>query len=230
MISLSLSLLIFLLILCIILITVHPVHPSSLSVAQPSSSTARATWALTNMTADSGAHTLILSLTYTHNRSLANTWTLPGTATTHLLEGLAPSTNYTLQVTAINPDGMTSSNIQFFATREGSPLLNSVEAMYVNATHVLIDAEVAYTGGGNIRNIKVSHSTGMKADLQVMKRNNLHYQAMYETDKEMTDVEMMLTVSVLNQHNYPSNEILVTCKLMDGEEREREREGGGNKK
>ena len=190
---------------------VVPSHPDSLLVTQSSSTTARATWLLTNSTADSGAHTLKLTLTYAHNRSHADTITLPGGTTSHLLEGLAPATNYTLQATAINPDGMASSHTQFFATREGRALLNSVTVSHINTTHIAIVAEVAYTGGGAIQTFRVTYGPGLMVDLQgVEPVDPLRYRGLLE--REPSDEPQVLTVSVINQHNYLSNTRQVTGK------------------
>jgi len=180
-----------------------------------SSTTARASWLLTNSTPDSGAQLLELRLTYTHNRSLARTWSLPGSVSTHLLEGLAPTTNYTLQVTAVNPDGMASSKTRSFVTREGAPHLNSISAAYINATHIAIETEIAYTGGGSIHTMQVNYDPGNMVTLVAEFVDDYHQRAVLVRD-EADGGDVVITVAVLNQHNFPSNVIQVQggCGLM----------------
>ena len=198
-----------------VLISVPPSHPRELSVSLVSSTTARSSWVLTNSTPDSGAETLELRLTYSHNRSHANTWSLPGSVSTHLLEGLAPATNYTLQGTAINLDGRASSNTRSFTTLEGAPQLNDVSAAYINATHIVIETEVAYTGGGVIRTVQVNYDPGNTATLEAEIVGSFHQRAIL-VPEEVAGVGVVLEVTVLNQHNFLSNAIQVQGKCGCG--------------
>lgn len=193
----------------------RPTPPDVLSVTKVSSLTALAMWTLTNQTADEGADILKSRLTYSDNRSLARLSDLPGDSTSQLLEGLAPATNYSLQLTAVNVDGQASSLMKSFTTLVGQPLLNSVEVTRFNYTHVSILANVAYTGGGVIRAIEVRYSPLEYVKLQEVELLlELKWQALLILDGgKASRSDLQLTVSVHNQFDFQSNEMTVDGKL-----------------
>ena len=78
---------------------------------------ARVRWSIINQTADEGADTLSLLLTY-KNMSFVDEITLPGDATQAPLD-LIPGTEYAVRLRANNPDGMVITDAVFFTTLTG---------------------------------------------------------------------------------------------------------------
>lgn len=192
-----------------------PAAPESLSLTQVSASTAQALWTLTHHTADAGADSLTLSLRYSTTGSIVRTTDLPGDSTSQLMEGLIPATNYSLQLTARNVDGKTSSDTQYFSTEAGPPLLDSVRVTRLNHTHFDIVVNVTYTGGGLIRTILVMRGdTGSVERLEeVESLSGSGWQATLILDDETIE-DFQFTVSVGNEYEFESNQIVATGECI----------------
>ena len=193
---------------------VLPTHPADLTVDQTSPTTTLAMWTLTNQTADEGADYLALRLTYSNNRSLVRQTDLSGDKTSKVLDSLAPSTNYSLQLVAINIDGQAASEVRHFTTLEGKPFLNSVQVEQLNHTHFDIVVDVAYTGGGQLHSVEVWYGPGLHSNLVDLEAlSGLKWRAQLVLDEEEVQGDLEFTVSVRNQFAFQSNDVEVVGEL-----------------
>lgn len=195
-------------------ISVRPALPRDLSVDQISSETARVMWTLTNSTADEGADSLALLVTYS-NGSLVREITMPGDQRSVHLQELVPASDYVVMLRAENVDGVKATNPVSFRTLHGNPRIASIAMVRVNGTAFLLTLTLAYTGGGNVSSLSVAYrstsaGSGAVGRLEVVEptMTGLQLREVLVLSEETHGVmELEFTVSVINQFLFPSNEV-----------------------